>query len=80
MGIYKLNTDAGRVLALALHRATAEDAAADYEPVIGEVAKQVPVGYVPVGDLPWIEIDFPSDVDRAHNGIWDSIVRYELRK
>lgn len=41
----------------------------EYEDAFRELAAEVPVGVVEVGDLPWIEIDFESDLDRARSEI-----------
>jgi choline kinase len=38
----------------------------EYEETFRELAAEVPIGVVEVGDLPWIEIDFPDDLARAH--------------
>ncbi len=37
----------------------------EYEDALATFFQDVPVGYEKIGGLPWIEIDFPEDVDRA---------------
>jgi choline kinase len=37
----------------------------EYEDAFRELAAEVPIGVVEVGDLPWIEIDFEEDLARA---------------
>ncbi len=40
------------------------DPGADYEAALNLLVKRVPAGFVPV-DRPWMEIDFPEDLERA---------------
>ena len=37
----------------------------EYEDTWEEFFRAVPVGYETVGGQPWIEIDFPEDIERA---------------
>ena len=73
VGIYKLSADAGQILGKALRKATALNSGIEYEPVINSILEDVSMGYEPIGDLPWIEIDFPADVERARQEIWPAI-------
>ena len=41
----------------------------EYEDAFRELAVEVPIGVVEVGDLPWIEIDFEEDLSRARDKI-----------
>ncbi len=41
----------------------------EYEDALSEFFSEVPVGYEKIGGLPWIEIDFPEDIDRASSEI-----------
>lgn len=41
----------------------------EYEDAFRELASEVPIGVVEVGDLPWIEIDFEHDLTRARETI-----------
>lgn len=76
VGIYKLSANAGQMLGHALRIATAANPDLEYEPVINSILKDVPVGYEPIGGLPWIEIDFPADVERARREVWPAILRW----
>ena len=42
---------------------------ADYENAIDLFLQKAVVGYEPVGSLPWTEVDFPEDVERAEREI-----------
>ncbi len=41
----------------------------EYEDALEEFFRAVPVGFEKIGGLPWIEIDFPEDVERAQHDI-----------
>ena len=41
----------------------------EYEDALKNFFCEVPVGYEKIGGLPWIEIDFPEDVERAEHDI-----------
>jgi choline kinase len=73
VGIYKFSAETTHDLIEALRRAVRENPHVEYETVIDSLLEHIPIGYVRVGDLPWIEIDFPQDVDRARDEIWPSI-------
>lgn len=47
----------------------------EYEAALDQLMQQRPCGFVKVGDLPWTEIDFDVDVDRARNEILPRIDR-----
>jgi len=42
---------------------------ADYENAIDLFLQKAIVGYEPVGSLPWTEVDFPEDIERAEREI-----------
>jgi choline kinase len=73
VGIYKFSAETTHDLIEALRRAVRENPHVEYETVIDSLLEHIPIRYVRVGDLPWIEIDFPQDVDRARDEIWPSI-------
>jgi choline kinase len=73
VGIYKFSAETTHDLIEALRRAVRENPQVEYEAVIDSLLEHIPIRYVRVGDLPWIEIDFPQDVDRARDEIWPSI-------
>jgi choline kinase len=41
----------------------------EYEDALLEFFGQTRVGFERIGGLPWVEIDFPEDVDRAEREI-----------
>lgn len=41
----------------------------EYEDALDEFFRETPVGFERIGGLPWIEIDFPEDVERAQHDI-----------
>ncbi len=41
----------------------------EYEDALEDFFREVPVGVEKIGDLPWIEIDFPEDLERAEQEI-----------
>jgi choline kinase len=45
----------------------------EYEDAMQDFFDQVPVGYEKVGGMPWIEIDFPEDIERATQEILPAI-------
>lgn len=40
---------------------------------VDRIAAQVPIRCVDVGGLPWVEVDFPEDLDCARSRVWPSI-------
>jgi len=50
---------------------------AEYEDALRELAAEVPIGVVEVGDLPWIEIDFEEDLARAREQILPEVDRLD---
>ncbi|WNM59750.1 phosphocholine cytidylyltransferase family protein [Candidatus Nitrospira allomarina] len=49
----------------------------EYEDALKEFFEKVPVGYEKIGGLPWIEIDFPKDIDRAESEILPAVLSLE---
>ena len=49
----------------------------EYEEVFRMLFKSHPFGYEPVSDLPWTEIDFPADIQKAAQVIWPQIQALE---
>jgi choline kinase len=45
----------------------------EYEDALNRFFQEVPVGYEKIGGLPWIEIDFPEDIDRAASEILPAV-------
>ena len=73
VGIYKFSAQTNKILVSALRQAVSINSEIEYEPVINGILGRIEMGCVAVGDLPWIEIDFPSDVDRAQRKVWPSL-------
>jgi len=49
----------------------------EYEDAFRELAGEVPIGVVEVGDLPWVGVDFPDDLARARDEILPKIDRLD---
>lgn len=49
----------------------------EYEDALKEFFEKVPVGYEKIGGLPWIEIDFPEDIDRAESEVLPAVINLE---
>ncbi len=77
VGIFKFSATAGTLLGEALGQAVAVDRDAEYEPVMNGLLGRIEMGFAEVGDLPWLEIDFPGDVERARHEIWPRIQAVE---
>ena len=46
----------------------------EYEDALEDFFREVPVGVEKIGGLPWIEIDFPEDLERAEQDILPRLV------
>ena len=77
VGIFKFSAETNQKLVTGLQRAVSENPQVEYEPVIQSLLGQIQMRAVPVGDLSWIEIDFPDDVDRANTETWPAIANRE---
>lgn len=49
----------------------------EYEDALKEFFETVPVGYEKIGGLPWIEIDFPEDIERAESEVLPAVINLE---
>ena len=78
VGILRLSADAAEVLRGILEEfiETGKDSL-EYEDALRELAAEVPIGVVEVGDLPWIEIDFEEDLARAREQILPEVDRLD---
>jgi choline kinase len=66
VGFLRLSGAAARLLReLLAERVAAGETGIEHEEVYPELLARVPVGFERVDDLPWIEVDFPADVERA---------------
>lgn len=70
VGFLRLSAEAAEVLRGILEEfiETGKDTL-EYEDTFRELAAEVPIGVVEIGDLPWIEIDFEEDLARAREQI-----------
>lgn len=70
VGFLRLGAEAARLLGELLERRIAAgDTGIEHEEVYPELLTRVPVGFERVDGLPWIEVDFPADVERAERDI-----------
>lgn len=66
IGFLKLSTEAARLLGTLLDaRVAAGDTGIEHEQVYPDLLARIDVGYERVDGMPWIEVDFPADVERA---------------
>lgn len=66
IGFLKLGSDGSRTLLGLLQRALADGKdGIEHEEVYPALMRECEIGYVTADDLPWLEIDFPEDVERA---------------
>jgi choline kinase len=78
VGCLRLSAEAAEVLRGILEEFidTGKDSV-EYEETLRELAAEVPIGVVEVGDLPWIEIDFEGDLTRAREMILPQVERLD---
>ncbi len=70
VGLLRLSAEAAEVLRGILEEFidTGKDTV-EYEETFRELAVEVPIAVVEVGDLPWVEIDFEDDLARAREAV-----------
>jgi len=78
VGMLRLSAEAGEVLRGILEEfiETGKDSL-EYEDALRELAAEVAIGVVEIGDLPWIEIDFEEDLARAFESILPEVERLD---
>ncbi len=78
VGILRLSADAAEVLRGILEEfvETGKDSL-EYEDAFRELAAEVPIGLVEIGDLPWIEIDFEEDLAHAREHVLPEVDRLD---
>jgi choline kinase len=70
VGFLRLDAAGGQAMAEGLRRFVADGKVrVEYEDVLNEVLKEIPIGYERVGGIPWTEIDFPEDAEKAEKVI-----------
>jgi choline kinase len=74
VGLLRLSAEAAEVLRGILEEfiETGKDSL-EYEEVFRELAAEVPIGVVEVGDLPWTEINFGADLAQAREVIYPAV-------
>jgi choline kinase len=74
VGFLRLSTEAAEVLRGILEEfiETGKDSL-EYEDALRELAAEVPIGVVEVGDLPWVAIDFEEDLARARGTVLPAV-------
>ena len=74
VGMLRVSAEAAEILRGILEEfiETGKDSL-DYEDAFRELAGEVPIGVVEVGDLPWVGIDLPEDLARARDDILPKI-------
>jgi len=66
VGFFKCGSVAGQVFrALLKKRVENQEETLEYETVLNDLMKEVPIGFEFVAGLPWTEIDFLEDLERA---------------
>jgi choline kinase len=78
VGIPRLSAEAAEVLRGILEEfiETGKDSL-EYEDALRELAAEVPIGVLEMGDLPWIEIDFEADLARARDAVLPEVERLD---
>ena len=78
VGMLRLSAEAAEILRGILEEfiETGKDSL-EYEDALRELAGEVPIGVVEVGDLPWVEIDFQEDLARACDEVLPKIDRLD---
>jgi choline kinase len=78
VGMLRLSAEAAEVLRGILDELVegGKDSA-DYQDAIRDLAVEVPIGVVEVGDLPWIGIDVEEDLIRARQQILPQVERLD---
>lgn len=70
VGFLKLSQEGGAILKDVLEEFERNGKVnVEYEDALHELLPNCPVGFERVGNLPWIEIDFEADIERAKNEI-----------
>jgi choline kinase len=78
VGMLRLSAEAAEILRGILEEfiETGKDSL-EYEDTFRELAGEVPIGVVEVGDLSWVEINEPPDLARARNEILPRVERLD---
>lgn len=77
VGLYRFAPHAASRLGRALGEAVAADPNTEYEQVIDRLLDEISVGWEPADGEPWIEIDFPEDIERARRAVYPRLAAAE---
>jgi choline kinase len=76
VGMLKFSAEGGRVLLAKIEEILKQGLQDKMIPyAVDAIAPSYPLAAVPVSGLPWIEIDFPEDYQRAQEVIYPAIIR-----
>ena len=79
VGFFRLASQDGPALVATIEALVAEGHKdAEYEVALARFMKDQVCGYERIGDLPWTEIDFPADVDRANEQVLPRIEAWSV--
>ncbi len=75
VGVLKFSPEGARVLFTRMEELLAAGAEKEFVPyALNALAADYPLHAVPIEGLPWIEIDFPEDLQRAREEVWPAIL------
>jgi choline kinase len=76
IGFLKLGADAAKLLRVLLGRRLEQGhTGIEHEEVYPDLLERMPVGFERVDGVPWIEVDFPADVEQAERVVLPAIER-----
>jgi choline kinase len=79
IGFLKLGADAVKLLCVLLGRRLEQGHTGnEHEEVYPDLMERVPIGFERVDGVPWIEIDFPADVEQAERIVLPAIERADV--
>jgi choline kinase len=78
IGFLKCGPAAGRALVTLLEQVIAEsDGASEYEDALHLLVKKQRVAALRIGGLPWTEVDFAADLQRARTDVFPRVARLD---
>ena len=76
LGILKFDSAGAQALLDEADRLVGEGRVNEWTPAaVNRLAKRMTIKGIDVSDLPWTEIDFPSDLEHARTKVWPAIDR-----
>jgi L-glutamine-phosphate cytidylyltransferase len=74
LGVLKFSARGAARLAVEAERRVAAGDVNSWAPrAFDAMCEEIPIRAIPTGSLPWIEIDFPADLERARAQVWPLI-------